>query len=91
MKVCTPKNTLRRIDQLWAFVSVDPNDSTEGVCAFRQPDGTMLPLVAADEARLVLLRPIAQNIARLSGMKLKLIRLTTREDLEDIEPGERPA
>lgn len=81
-----PKNTIRRIDNVWMVVSVDPNDNTEGVCA--APTGRealMVPLIAADEERLPWIREKAQVLANL-GLKVKLIRLTTREEVEDFAP-----
>lgn len=78
-----PKNTLLRIDAIYAFVSVD-DDGTEGVCAMTTPGLGLTPLIAADETRLKQLIPLAESLARTSGMKIRLIKLTTREEIRDI-------
>ena len=81
-----PKNTLPRIESVYVFVSVDPEDGNEGVIA--APIGGMtMPMIAADVERLALLKPIAAEIAVAFGITVKLIRLTTREELETFFPG----
>lgn len=48
-----------KIESIWAFVSVD-DDGNEGVCAAQlMGPGSLMPLIAADPARLDSLRPIA--------------------------------
>jgi hypothetical protein len=80
----TPKNTMSRIDAIWAFVSVDPEDGNEGVLsAPLLGPGSQVPLIAADPARLNSLRPIAQAIAMRSGMQVRLVRFHQREVLEE--------
>lgn len=81
-----PKNTMPRIDAVWAFVSVDPNDGNEGVIAF-QVHGLWMPLIAADPARVENLRPIAAHIAKEQKITVKLVKFTTREELETIIGG----
>ena len=80
-----PLNKLH-IDQCWIFISVDEHGN-EGACAASMPPFGMVPLIACDEARLESLRPMAKQIAGMTGKTIKLIRLTTREDLEIIEPS----
>lgn len=70
-----------RIDELYAYVSVD-EDGDEGLCAFLGPDGSWMPMVAADEARVEQLRPIAQDIIQHSGMAVRLLRFSTRSEIE---------
>lgn len=72
----------KRIDELFAFVSVD-KDGTEGVCA-AFVRGVWMPLVGADMARVDSLRPIASVVAEESGMTIRLIRFCKREELETI-------
>ena len=80
-----PPNTLLRIDAIWAFVSVD-EQGHEGLCAVTLPQLGLTPLVAADEARLVSLMPFARRLAAESRRSIRLIKLTTREDVRMIEP-----
>jgi hypothetical protein len=78
-----PKNTMPRIDAIWAFVSVDPEDGNEGVCAAPLlGPGSMVPLIAADEARLKSITPIAEHIAKASGMVIRLVKFTNREVIQ---------
>jgi hypothetical protein len=82
--IYAPKNTMPRIDAIWAFVSVDPDDGNEGVLsAPLLGPGTQVPLIAADEARLKSLWPIARMIASRSGMRCQLVKFHTREVVEE--------
>lgn len=83
--VLTPPNTMPRINGVWAYLSVDA-DGNEGVCAAPiGPGGMCVPLIAADEERLKSITPIAEQIARITGMTIKLVRFGEREDLRDIK------
>lgn len=73
-----------RIRVLYAFLSVGP-DGDEGVAAFIAPHGWM-PMVAANEERLTQLRPIAQQLATLSGQMIRLVRFEDRIPVEEIQP-----
>jgi hypothetical protein len=85
MSIVGPKNSIVRIDKIWAWVSVDAKDGYEGVCAgFVR--GMWTPLIAADKARLKSMRILAEGIARESGMKLKLVEFSTRREIEEIGP-----
>jgi hypothetical protein len=78
-----PKNTMPKITAVWAVVSVDPADGNEGVAA-AEVAGIMMPLIAADEKRLDMIIPIAKAIKASTGIKLKLVKFTTREEVEEI-------
>lgn len=80
-----PGNHLLRIDAVWMAISVDENGN-EGVCA-APLQGMTVPLIAADEARLPFVRDMAQQIAKLTGKRVKLIRLHQRTEVEVFEPG----
>lgn len=77
-----------RIKALWAFVMVGPDDE-EGACGFKMPDGTWMPMIAADETRLDLIRSKAQELADISGRTIQIIRLDHRTDVGVIEPKPR--
>lgn len=81
----SPPNTLQRIDAVWMFVSVDATG--EGVCAVPMP-GMLgpVPMIAADEARLEQLIPLARDLARLHRMTIRLVKLSVREDVLVIGP-----
>jgi len=76
-----------KIGSIYAFLAIDPKDGDEGVCAFQTSDGAWFPLVAADEARLASLRPIAMRIGAASGTRIILARFSTRTDLEIVTTG----
>jgi len=80
-----PKNTLPKITEIYAFVSVDAEDGNEGlVGAPLGPVGCM-PMIAADAKRLEQLIPMAKEIAFVTGVKINLIKLTKREEIMTIE------
>ena len=82
--VLAPKNTMPRIDAIWAFLSVDPDDGNEGVCSAQLlGPGSMVPLIAADEARLRSITPIAEDIARVTGQIVRLVKFTNREVVKE--------
>lgn len=86
MKLHNPPNHLKTIDKVWMFISVD--ETGEGVCAFPlRGDMLSVPMVAADEALLEQLKPIAKMMVDKYGIKIKLIELSTRTEIEDYEPG----
>lgn len=75
------------IDEMYAFVAVDPADRNEGIIAISTPDGGMLPLVGADMRMVEKLRDSAQQIADLQRLTVRLVRFTNRELLEVITPA----
>lgn len=83
MRIHTPPNE-KPITELFVVASVD-EAGNEGICATGTDRG-MMPLVVAYSRLLPMLRTEAQLIAKLTGRKVKLLRLTAREDMEDFEP-----
>jgi hypothetical protein len=81
--VHAPKNEMPRIDCIWAFLSVDEEDGNEGVCA-APLNGSLMPLIAADEKRLASLWPVAEEIARLTGRVIRLVKFHNREVVRQI-------
>jgi hypothetical protein len=83
--VHNPPNEKLRIDEVWLFVSVD--ETGEGVCAAQlMGAGSMVPLIAADQARVEALIPIARQIAKDSGKQVKPIKLSARTEVMTIAP-----
>lgn len=72
-----------RIDAIWAYLSVD-DDGDEGVMAMRGQNDWM-PMIAGDERRRDLLRPVAEQQAKVGGVVVKLVRFHQREEVETIE------
>lgn len=75
-----------KIESIWAFISI-ADDGDEGVCGF-QSNGTWIPMIGADIFRVDQLKPIAKQLATVSGQTIKLIHFTgEREELETYIPG----
>lgn len=74
-----------RIEKMYAFIVVD-HDNTEGIPAFPLPNGTIMPMVGADRARLDDLRPIAEEFARQRGLSVEVVVFTTRMHVDTITP-----
>lgn len=72
------------IDTITAFIAVD--DDGEGIMAFMGPQGWM-PMVAADQARVDILRPMAHEAATAAGKRCVVAQFSARKDIEVIEPG----
>lgn len=81
-----PKNTLPSIECLYAFVSVDAKDGNEGLIAAPFGEAPIMPMIAADEKRLEQLIPIAEIIAARFNTKIRLIKLSHREVIKEINP-----
>lgn len=81
--ILAPANTMPRIDRVWVYLSVD-SDGNEGMCATWLPNGMPLPLIAADQERLISLTPIAEDLAKATGMKIVLVEFTGRVELRTI-------
>ena len=75
----------RRIDEMYAFVMVDPEDDTEGVIGFRSPQGWM-PMVGADLKRVESLKQVAQEMSDELGRPVTVLRFTVREEIGTITP-----
>lgn len=72
-----------RIKTLTAFMAIDPKDDSEGVIGFLNPlNGINEPLIGADDERIMQHRPYAEKVAQMTGQPVKLVRFTTREDVE---------
>jgi hypothetical protein len=73
-----------RIEKMFAFVAIDPEDDNEGVCSVQLGD-THYPMVGADMAMVDKLRPYAEGLAK-AGMTIRLVEFTTRTEVEVLSP-----
>jgi hypothetical protein len=73
------------IHELYAYVSVD-EEGNEGVLAHYVPPLGNVPLVGADMDRMMSYKPYALEIAKLTGMPVRLLKFSIREIMEDFEP-----
>lgn len=84
IKVVGAPNDILRIDEIYLFVSKDATGN-EGVTAYYDRlNQQWLPLVCADQARIDSLRNLALEVALATGSEVKLIRYSTREEIETI-------
>ena len=75
------ENHLLSIDEVYVFISKDEKGN-EGVIGQKIGDSWM-PFVAADKARLDALILMARELAKHTNKKIKLIKLTKREDIKE--------
>lgn len=74
-----------RITTIHAFTAIG-EDGDEGIPAILL-DGTWMPMVCADQARLESMRPHAEAVAKSTGKAVKLVRFSVRSDIETIAPN----
>lgn len=79
--VHSPPNTIPRIETIWAVVSVDATG--EGICG-AMIGGQWMSLTTASEHLVPSLLQIAGDVSKMTKKKLRLIKMTAREDIEEI-------
>jgi hypothetical protein len=75
----------QRINQLWLVTYINQT-GLEVVAQAKLTTGDYAPLIAADLARLESMVPAARDLAKASHIKMRLIKLTNRVDIEEILP-----
>ena len=83
-KTTSPDDT-QRITQLWLVTYIN-EAGQETVAQAKLVTGEYAPLMAADAARLESMMPAAHGLAKANNLKMRLIKLTNRLDIEDIAP-----
>jgi hypothetical protein len=81
----TPGPDSQRINQLWLVTFIN-QAGEEVVVQAKLTSGDYAPLIAADPARLESMMPAARDLAKARNIKMRLIKLTNRVDIEDIVP-----
>jgi hypothetical protein len=81
----TPGPDNQRINQLWLVTYINET-GLEVVAQAKLTTGDYAPLIAADLARLESMVPAARDLAKANHIKMRLIKLTNRVDIEDIVP-----
>lgn len=71
-----------RIEEMFAFVALDPEDNTEGVVAVAG-----MPLVGADMEMVDKLRPAAQMLANIAGIEIMVLKFSVRDQVGLIHPA----
>lgn len=69
------------------YTITDPATGEEGIAGIITPQGGR-PLIAVNDEILEEIRPLAQNVANMTGLPVKLVRFSIREDGEEIQPQE---
>jgi hypothetical protein len=72
----------KKITELYAWIATEP-DGGEGVCAAATTEG-WLPMIGADMDRMRSLRPAAELAHKVNNAPIRLVRFSTREDLEEL-------
>src|ERR1700692_1105046 len=75
----------QRINQLWLVTYVNEK-GLEVVAQAKLQSGDYAPLIAADFERLASMLPAARDLATTRHIKMRLIKLTNRVEIEDILP-----
>ncbi len=79
-----------RIDQLFAFVTVD-DDGTEGVIGFFDARaGMAVAMMGADLARVEDLKRIAERDPMLRGRRIEILRFSDRKTIGTIDRTREP-
>jgi hypothetical protein len=79
------KTDRQRINQLWLVTYINETGE-EVVVQAKLTNGSYAPLIAADPVRLENMMPAARDLATTRNIKMRLIKLTNRVDVEDIAP-----
>jgi hypothetical protein len=78
------KNELLKIEEVYIFASSDKDgEGILGQTIEMMGKPIFMPFVCADKKRMESLKPLAKKIAKESGKKVKLIRLSVREEIEE--------
>lgn len=73
-----------RINEIFAYTTIDPEDDVEGIISAEAPGMGLVPLVGADIERMLSYKPVAQAAADVTGQKIKLVRFTSRQEIEEL-------
>ena len=76
-----------KITEMYAFIMADKDEDDEGVPGLHLPDGTILPMVGADMARITDLMPFVESLAIAKNKSIKLVKFTKLEVVARIIPG----
>jgi hypothetical protein len=76
---------IQRFNQLWLVTYINETGQ-ETVAQAKLATGEYAPLIAADIARLEGIMYAARGLAKANNLKMRLIKLTNRIDIEDITP-----
>lgn len=74
----------RLLETLYCFVAVDPKTGLEGLCAIFTPSGMPMQAVTSSPDAVRKIKPLVAAMAKEKNYKVKLVKFTTREILEEL-------
>lgn len=72
-----------RIKEMFAFITEENGPGDEGLIGIAM-NGQWMPFVGADMERANALKPLARSIGEATHKKIKLVRFSVREELEEL-------
>jgi len=72
-----------RIEEIYAYTAIDPDDNIEGIVSAQTGVG-LIPLVGADIERMLSYKEVAQAAADETGAPIKLVRFSNRQEIETL-------
>jgi hypothetical protein len=74
---------MARVEELYAFIFEPKDPGQEDIVAVKTGQG-LIPLVGAGIEKMEALRPLALQVAQNSGVRIKVLRFSNREELETL-------
>lgn len=72
----------RIVTDLYVWIAIDPKTNLEGIGAISIPDGTM-QAVTSNYGIALRMGPVIREVAKQTGMIMRLIRFSDRTDITD--------
>jgi hypothetical protein len=85
VEIRTPPN-VRVIDEVWVGLSED-KDGKNGICAWFAPGVGGAPMVTGSPKMLELFKEQIDDLARITGLKVKVYRFTRAEVVAESKDG----
>jgi hypothetical protein len=76
----------RMMDDIYAWLSVDPSTGMEGFIASQMSNGVAMVLLHSQEEVAMRLRPMAEAACRVNGFGVRLARYRRDGDVLEVKP-----
>lgn len=73
------------IESVHIYTLTDPDTGEEGIAGVVTPQGGR-PLIAVNDEILEEIKPLAQDVANMTGMSVKLVKFDARSEVDSVEP-----
>ena len=70
-----------KITEMFAFVTIDDSDGSEGIIGMMKPNGEWFPFVGADLKNVESIVPLANAICKKMNKEYKILKFSKREDI----------